>query len=153
MKLTSSAFDHEESIPKQYTCDGAGISPPLTISDIPPNAKSLALIMDDPDVPKSIRQDGIWDHWVIFNIPASTTHIAEAEEPSGTPGTGTANTTTYYGPCPPDREHHYFFNIYALDTLLDLPRGSTKNQVLEAMKGHVLAKAILIGLYKKEGVI
>jgi Raf kinase inhibitor-like YbhB/YbcL family protein len=152
MKLTSSAFDHEGSIPKQYTCDGEGISPPLYITDIPAETKSLALIMDDPDVPKSIRKDGIWDHWVVFNIPASTTYIAEAEEPSGTPGKGTANNTGYYGPCPPDREHRYFFNIYALDTLLELPGGSTKNQLLEAMNGHVLAKAILIGRYKKVGV-
>lgn len=150
MKLTSTAFQQEGRIPQKYTCDGAGINPPLTISDIPAGTASLVLIMDDPDVPKSIRQDGIWDHWIIFNIPASTTQIAEGKEPSGTHGIGTGKNTEYYGPCPPDGEHHYFFNLYALDTLLDLPRGSTKKQVIQTMEGHILAKAILIGRYKRE---
>lgn len=151
MKLTSSAFENECYIPKKYTCDGAGISPPLTITGIPTGTASLVLIMDDPDVPTSIRPDGIWDHWIVFNIPASTTQIAEGKEPAGTPGIGTNNNTVYEGPCPPEGDHHhYFINIYALDGLLDLPKGSTKKQIMEAMKNHILAKAILIGRYKRE---
>lgn len=150
MKLTSTAFDHEGYIPKKFTCDGAGTSPPLTINDIPSGTVSLALIMDDPDVPKSIREDGIWIHWVVFNIPATTALIEEGKEPSGTLGKGTSDAIGYEGPCPPDGEHHYFFNIYALDTRLDLKEGATKKEVMDAMKGHILAKAILIGRYKRE---
>ncbi|MEO8402527.1 MAG: YbhB/YbcL family Raf kinase inhibitor-like protein [Gammaproteobacteria bacterium] len=151
MKLTSTAFENEGNIPRNYTCDGAGISPPLTISNVPTDAVSLVLIMDDSDVPKSIRPDGIWDHWIVYNIPASTTEIAEGEEPAGVHGLGTGKNTNYYGPCPPDGMHRYYFNLYALDTRLDLPINSTKKQVMDAMKQHVLAKAILIGRYKKEG--
>ena len=105
MKLTSTAFEHQGKIPSKYTCDGANISPPLRLSDVPAQAKSLVLIMDDPDVPKRLRKDGMWDHWVVFNIPASLTEIKEGEEPEGTHGIGTSNNLDYYGPCPPDREH------------------------------------------------
>jgi len=150
MKLTSSAFQHEGNIPSRYTCDGEGISPPLTISGVPQMAKSLVLIMDDPDVPKNIRSDGIWDHWVVFNIPPNTTEIPEGQEPKGTPGVGTNNKTGYYGPCPPNGTHHYYFNLYALDTELSLPANSTKKEVLKALQEHVLAKTILLGYYKRE---
>lgn len=150
MKLTSTAFENEGNIPRKYTCDGDGISPPLSFSNIPSGTISFALIMDDPDVSTSVKEDGIWDHWVRFNIPATTTHIREGEQPAGTAGTGTGNNTQYQPPCPPDTQHHYYFNLYALDTLLDLPSGSTKKQVMDAMKGHILAKAILIGRYRKE---
>ncbi len=149
MKLTSSAFKHEESIPTQYTCDGANISPPLTISDIPSNTKSLVLIMDDPDVPKYIREDQMWDHWIVFNIPPNTTQIEEGKEPSGQHGLGTGKTLSYYGPCPPDGEHRYFFKLFALDSQLTLADKSTKKQVEEAMEGHVLAKAELMGVYSR----
>ena len=145
MKLTSTAFEHQGKIPSKYTCDGANISPPLRLSDVPAQAKSLVLIMDDPDVPKHLRQDGMWDHWVVFNIPVSLTELKEGEEPEGTHGIGTGNNLNYYGPCPPDREHRYFFKLYALDTELKLPEKAKKQQVEKAMEGHVLAKTELMG--------
>ena len=149
MKLTSTAFEHQGKIPSKYTCDGANISPPLRLSDVPAQAKSLVLIMDDPDVPKHLRQDGMWDHWVVFNIPVSLTELKEGEEPEGTHGIGTSNNLNYYGPCPPDREHRYFFKLYALDTELKLPEKAKKQQVEKAMEGHVLAKTELMGRYER----
>lgn len=149
MELTSSAFKQYENLPSKYTCDGAGISPPLTFSNVPKEAKSLVLIMEDPDVPKHIRADGMWDHWIIFNIPPETQTIPEGQPPEGIPGKGTADTLTYYGACPPDREHRYFFKLYAVDTLLDLAIGARKTDVLNAMAGHILATAELVGVYER----
>lgn len=149
MQLRSSAFDHSGSMPAKYTCDGKDVNPPLTISDVPAGARSLALIMDDPDVPKSIRTDGIWDHWIVFNIPAETREIAEGQEPAGVHGQGTSGNAEYHGPCPPDREHRYLFKLYALDQMLDLPAVSSKAAVEGAMEGHVLEQTELIGLYER----
>jgi Raf kinase inhibitor-like YbhB/YbcL family protein len=149
MKLTSPAFEHGGKIPSKYTCDGENINPPLTISDVPSEARSLVLIMDDPDVPKHLRGDGMWDHWVVFNIPATIRDIKEGKEPGGTPGIGTGGNLDYYGPCPPDREHRYFFKLYALDAELDLPEKTTKQGVERAMEGHVIAKAELMGRYER----
>jgi Raf kinase inhibitor-like YbhB/YbcL family protein len=149
MKLTSSAFSQGEKIPSIYTCDGDNINPPLEITGVPHDAKSLVLIMDDPDVPKNLREDGMWDHWVVFNIPPDTRIVEENSEPEGTPGTGTNGETGYFGPCPPDREHRYFFKLFALDTLLDLPEKSTKTAVENAMAGHVLFHAELMGRYER----
>ena len=150
MKLTSSVFKHEAKIPEKYTCDGRNINPPLSISDIPSGTKSLVLFLVDSDVPKHIRADGIWDHWLVFNIPPTTTDIAEGKEPAGVHGLGTGNNTNYYGPCPPDDYHHYYFSVFALDTMLDLPEKSTKKEIMQAMEGHVLAKAVLIGIYGRD---
>ncbi len=147
MKLTSSAFNQADSIPRNYTCDGANINPPLTITDVPTHAKSLVLILEDPDVPKYIREDQMWDHWIVFNIPPNTTQIEEGKEPIGQHGIGTGNNLNYYGPCPPDGEHRYFFKLYALDSELMLAEKSTKIQVEKAMEGHVLAKTELMGIY------
>jgi Raf kinase inhibitor-like YbhB/YbcL family protein len=149
MKLTSSAFSQGEKIPSIYTCDGDNINPPLEITGVPHDAKSLVLIMDDPDVPKNLREDGMWDHWVVFNIPPDTRIVEENSEPEGTPGTGTNGETGYFGPCPPDREHRYFFKLFALDTLLDLPEKTTKTAVENAMAGHVLFHAELMGRYER----
>ncbi len=149
MKLSSTAFSEGGSIPSQYTCDGDNISPPLTIKEVPENAKSLVLIMDDPDVPSNVRRDNMWDHWLVFNISPQTDTIPENEEPVGVPGKGTAGNLTYFGPCPPDREHRYFFKLYALDSLLTLEEGATKVMVEQAMVGHVLAEAQLMGRYEK----
>ena len=149
MKLKSSAFEHGGKIPSKHTCDGDNISPSLTISDVPSEAEKLVLIMDDPDVPRELREDGMWDHWVVFNIPASVCDIREGEEPSGTHGIGTGGNTDYFGPCPPDREHRYFFKLYAVDIALDLTEKSTKLQVENAMEGHVLATAELLGRYER----
>jgi Raf kinase inhibitor-like YbhB/YbcL family protein len=131
MKITSSAFQNAERIPEKYTCDGDQfLSPPLHITGIPETAQSLALVMDDPDVPKAFGHD-TFTHWVLFNIPPSTSRIPEGET-AGTPGVNTRGDARYTGPCPSsDYEpsiHRYFFKIYALDTMLDLPEGTTKKE-------------------------
>jgi hypothetical protein len=149
MKLTSPVFSHQGQIPSKYTCDGENINPPLNISEVPPSAKSLVLIMDDPDVPKRLRADGMWDHWIVFNIPPTVTEIAEGEESQGIHGIGTSKNLNYYGPCPPDREHRYFFKLYALDTELTLGEKATKLEVEQAMKDHILEKTELIGKYAR----
>lgn len=150
MKLTSTAFSEKGIIPSLYTCEGKNINPPLEISGVPANAKSLVLIMDDPDVPKTLRADGMYDHWVVFNIPPATRKIAENSTPHGVLGQNTGGKNQWIGPCPPDREHRYFFKLYALDKLLDLPAGSTKKQVEQAMKGHILAECQLMGRYEQK---
>lgn len=149
MKLQSPAFHDREIIPSLYTCEGKNIIPPLDISGVPPEAKSLVLIMDDPDVPKSLRPDGMYDHWVVFNIPPSVHKIHEGSPPPGVHGKSTHGKNQYTGPCPPDREHRYFFKLYALDTLLDLPQGATKKEVEHALRGHILAECQLLGRYEK----
>ncbi|MBI5022907.1 MAG: YbhB/YbcL family Raf kinase inhibitor-like protein [Candidatus Magasanikbacteria bacterium] len=150
-QLTSSAFQHNGVIPSRYTCDGKNISPPLAWSNVPPGTKSLALIMDDPDVPLQAKVP-VWDHWIIFNIPVTVTRIEEGKNPEGILGINTNGKNAYGGPCPPDREHRYFFKLYALDSLLTLEAGVTKQEVKEAMKGHVLAKTELIGLYNHDPI-
>lgn len=150
MKLTSSAFTNGSSIPSIYTCEGKGINPPLEFHDVPANAHCLVLLMDDPDVPSFVRSDQMWDHWVIFNIPPNTRSLAENATPPGVQGKNTSGKNKYEGPCPPDREHRYFFKLYALDTLLTLSANVTKKEVEQAMKGHILAEAHLIGKYDKK---
>lgn len=149
MELTSIAFENEGRIPIKYTCDGQNISPPLRISAVPSKARSLVLIMDDPDVPKNVRKDGMFDHWVVFNIPPDTREIPEGKEPEGIPGKGTTGRTGYYGPCPPDREHRYYFKLYALDTILDIPAVSDKRTVEQAMTDHVIDRSFLMGRYER----
>ena len=150
LSITSSAFESEGKIPSRYTCDDANVNPPLSISNVPDGAKSLVLIVEDPDVPTSIRPDGMWDHWLVFNIPPTTKVILEGVEPSGIAGIGTGGSRGYHGPCPPDREHRYFFKLFALDTTLDLKEGATKQQILNAIHGRVLAETELIGKYARK---
>jgi len=149
MMIKSSVFDPNQKIPSKYTCDGKNINPPLSISGVPEKARSIALIMEDPDVPMNVRQDGMWDHWVVYNISPHLKTIEEAKEPAGTPGTGTSGRTGYMGPCPPDREHRYFFKLFALDTELEIPAAATKQEVEKAMQGHILEKAELMGTYAR----
>lgn len=149
IKLTSPAFEHESVIPTKYTCDGEEINPKLNIEGTPQEAQSLTLIMDDPDVPLNIREDGMFDHWVRFNIPADTTKIEGDEEPEGLSGVNTAGKLGYFPPCPPDTEHRYIFKLYALDTELELEEGATKEEVEKAMEGHILDKTELIGTYER----
>lgn len=144
MQLTSAAFGHNEQIPSRYTCDGDDISPPLTLAGIPAGAVSLALIVDDPDAP-----GGTWVHWVEFNI-APVEEIAEGAVALGTQGSNSWGRTGYEGPCPPSGTHRYFFKVSALDVELDLEQGASKEQVLAAVEGHVLAQAELIGLYSRQ---
>jgi len=149
MQLSSPAFKENGRIPKLYTCEGKEFSPPLQIDHVPSDAKSLALIMDDPDVPKSLRADGMWDHWILFNILPTVRTIEENKAPLCKFGMTTSNRLEYVGPCPPDREHRYFFKLYALDTMLKLPSGVTKSQLEKEMKGHILAECRLMGRYVK----
>lgn len=145
----SPAFDNGGIIPSAYTCEGKNINPPLVISDVPKGAKSLAIIMDDPDVPASVRPDKMYDHWVIFNILPNTQNIEKGKPPQGIHGKNTGGKNQYTGPCPPDREHRYFFKLYALDQMLDLHAGVAKSDVEGAMKGHILQETELMGRYEK----
>lgn len=149
LTLQSPAFEHNSLIPGRFTCDGENIAPPLKISGVPAAARSLVLIMDDPDVPKNLRPDGMWDHWVKFNMPAKDMESGEGEEPSGTAGKGSGGNLGYNGPCPPDREHRYFFKLYALSGELSLAEGASKAEVEAAMAPHVIEQAELVGRYDR----
>lgn len=149
LELTSPSFKHGGKIPRKFTCDADNVSPELNISGVPPFADSLVLIMDDPDVPAAVRADQMWDHWVVFNIPPRTSRIPENSQPQGIPGKNTGGDLSYQGPCPPDREHRYFFRLYALNTKLSLRPGATKSEVLKAMEGHIMAETELMGTYTK----
>jgi Raf kinase inhibitor-like YbhB/YbcL family protein len=150
MKISSDSFEHGGIIPQKYTCDGDNAHPPLTFDGVPGEAKSLVLIMDDPDVPKDRIPSGVFDHWVVFNIPPRSHGVRETESAiEGTYGQNSREQNAYTGPCPPDREHRYFFKLYALDTQLALKKGAKKADVLEAIEGHVIAKAELMGKYNR----
>lgn len=154
LTLTSPAFEHGGKIPAHYTCDGTRtLSPALVWSVVPDGTVSLVLIMDDPDVPKAIKPDGVFDHWTLFNISPTTTEIPEGGS-VGSAGVNGAGSNAYTGPCPPPQyepsEHRYFFRLYALDIELPFASGATKTEVLAAMQGHVLAEAELMGRYKRQ---
>jgi hypothetical protein len=145
MTIESPAFKDNGPIPKQYTCDGKDINPPLVFRNIPPGTRSLALIVDDPDAPA-----GTWVHWVLWNIDPGAKEIKENSVPAGAlQGRNDFRRTSYGGPCPPSGTHRYFFKAYALDTVLNIDRNSTKQDLEKAMKGHVLAEARTVGLYKR----
>jgi Raf kinase inhibitor-like YbhB/YbcL family protein len=151
MQLTSPAFGQGQPIPKKYTCEGPDLSPPLKWSDAPEGTKSFALICDDPDAPV-----GTWVHWVIYDIPASTTQLQEGVPKAETAPGGAKQGINdfkrigYGGPCPPPgNPHRYFFRLYALDTELNLRGGATKGDLVKAMQGHILAEAQLMGTYKR----
>lgn len=149
MWLSSSVFQEGQLIPRRYTCQGIDISPPLSLGNIPPETQSLALIVEDPDVPLEVRKDGLWIHWVIFNVPPTCVEWEEGVFGIGVVGTHTGKKIGYMGPCPPDREHRYFFKLYALDSSLKLTEGVTREEVLKEMEGHILAKACLMGRYEQ----
>jgi Raf kinase inhibitor-like YbhB/YbcL family protein len=155
LTLTSSAFMHDGPIPKLYTCQGKDVSVPLAWSSLPAGTRSLALIVDDPDAPDPAAPKMTWVHWVLYDIPADATGLAQAvkaaELPKGTrEGLNDWGRTGYGGPCPPIGRHRYFFKLYALDAALpDLGR-PTKAKLEQAMRGHVLAKFELVGTYQKE---
>lgn len=155
LKITSSAFEAKEPIPGRHTCDGEDLSPALAWSGVPEGARSLALIMDDPDAPP-----GTWIHWVLYDLPGEATGLPEGvpkEEKleSGAAqgqcwGVDSFSRVGYYGPCPPPgAPHRYFFKLYALDTVLGLAPRASKAEVLKAMEGHVLAQAELMGTYER----
>lgn len=147
MLITSTAFDHNEMIPSNYTCDGQGLNPPLNIDDVPEKTQSFALILDDPDAP-----GGDFVHWVVWNIPADTKEILGDSIPKGaTEGLNSGGRNGYLPPCPPSGIHHYQFKLYALDKMLLLPPEADKNALLQEMEGHILEREEITGLYKKQG--
>jgi Raf kinase inhibitor-like YbhB/YbcL family protein len=145
MKITSSAFQEGGNIPSKFSCDGANTSPHLQISDVPSAAKSLVLIMDDPDAPS-----GLFTHWTAWNISPQTSAIPEGSTPKGVQGTNDFGKSGYGGPCPPSGTHRYYFKIFARDRELDLPFGAKRGQLDAAMKGHVIAQGELMGRYSRK---
>lgn len=150
IKLTSAAFKEGQPIPRAYTCDGVNVSPPLEWSGVPANAKTLAIVCDDPDAPA-----GTWVHWVLYNLPASNIGLVENVpttenlKAGGFQSTNDFEKIGYGGPCPPGGTHRYFFKLYALDGELSLPAGATKAETLKAMEGHIVAQTQLMGTYSR----
>ncbi len=150
MKLTSTAFSEGGMIPAQYTCNGPDVSPPLNWEDVPEETKSMALIADDPDAPV-----GTWVHWVLYNLPTDSRELQEDLPktkvlPNGAmQGTNDFRKIGYNGPCPPGGTHRYFFKLYALDEMVDLNPGARKKDLLDAMKGHILAECQLMGKFSR----
>lgn len=150
-QLTSSAFGAGDPIPRKYTCDDHDISPPLEWSDPPQGTQSFALIADDPDAPV-----GTWVHWLLYNLPAATCALAEAVPPDAELTDGSRHgrnswgRPSYGGPCPPGGTHRYFFKLYALDTEPELAAGASKEELLQAMEGHILATTETMGTYTRQ---
>jgi len=150
MEIVSKAFNDGQRIPDRHTCQGAGISPELSFSSTPRGTVTLALVLEDPDAPS-----GVFTHWVVYNIPPSSTGLADGIPPGqlvdGTlQGKNDMGKNGYYGPCPPPgRLHHYNFHLYALDNAPGLPNGASKKQLLAALQGHILAQARLTGTYQR----
>jgi Raf kinase inhibitor-like YbhB/YbcL family protein len=145
MKISSSAFKNGANIPSQFTCDGSDKNPTLQIEGIPAGAKTLALIVDDPDAPS-----GLFTHWLVWNIPPQTSSVAEGVPPKGVQGTNDFGKSAYGGPCPPSGTHRYFFKIFALDREVDLPAAAKRKDVDAKISGHVIAQGELMGRYSKE---
>src|SRR6266478_387435 len=145
MKITSSVFQQGGNIPSKFSCDGANTNPPLQISDVPPEAKSLVLIVDDPDAPS-----GLFTHLAVWNISPQTSAIGEGSTPKGVQGTNDFGRSGYGGPCPPSGSHRYYLKIFALDRDLDLPSGAKRSHLDAAMKGHVVAEGELMGRYARK---
>lgn len=149
--ISSSAFKDGERIPSKYTCDGENVNPEIRIQGVPEGTVSLVLVMDDPDIPDSVKQSrGIekFDHWAVYNIPADTTVIPEGEI-VGTGGLNGRGSTAYTGPCPPDREHRYFFRVYALSGTLNFIQAPTLDELEEVAKSSALESATLMGRYER----
>ncbi|HXT64836.1 MAG TPA: YbhB/YbcL family Raf kinase inhibitor-like protein [Pyrinomonadaceae bacterium] len=150
LKLTSTAFKEGEPIPRGYTCDGANVSPPLEWTGVPKSAKTIAIIADDPDAPS-----GTWVHWVLYNLSAEglglieNTPATETLTGGGVQGKNDFGKIGYGGPCPPSGTHRYFFKFYALDSGLSLQAGATKAEIEQAMQGHIVGQAQLMGTYHR----
>ena len=155
MRLTSTVFGHNAAIPRLYTCDGKDVSPPLAWSGVPAGAKSLVMIVDDPDAPDPAAPTMTWVHWVLYDMPPSATGLAQGiaprELPAGThEGLNDWKRTGYGGPCPPVGRHRYFHKLYALDVVLPDLGKPTKAALEKAMRGHVLAQTELVGTYQRK---
>lgn len=145
MQIFSPAFLNNQNIPGKYTCDGEGVNPPLEFKDVPSDAKSLVLIVDDPDA-----SSGTWVHWTLWNIDPATTLIAENSlPPKVIAGQTSSGQNLYGGPCPPSGTHRYFFKLYALDSKLSISSFSLKEDLEKAMQGHIISQAELVGLYSR----
>ena len=144
MKISSTAFANNGKIPKKYTCDGTGISPPLKISSVPKNAKSLALIVDDPDAP-----NGAFTHWIVWKISPKKTQFGEGEKKGFVEGATDLGKPGYVGLCPPSGEHRYVFKLFALDSQVDISNKSTKQELVTTMQNHIIQTATLIGKYSR----
>lgn len=152
--LTSPAFTNGDAIPVKYTCEGENVSPPLKWKGVPENARSLVLILDDPDAPDPDDPKMTWVHWVLYNISPDTTSLSEGASSDNLPpgaeeGLNGWQKTSYGGPCPPIGRHRYFHKLYALDTVLQDLNKPTKSRIEAAMKGHIIKKTELVGTYKK----
>jgi len=155
LTLSSPAFGPGGEIPELFTCEGRDVSPPLSWTGVPSEAKSLALIVDDPDAPDPKAPKRTWVHWVLYDLPPTATGLAQAVSPSELPagtrqGTNDSKRTGYGGPCPPIGRHRYFHKLYALDVVLPDLGAATKAELEAAMKGHVIAQAELMGTYQKK---
>ena len=154
LTISSPAFTDGAEMDAKYTCEGQDVSPPLAWSGVPKEAKSLVLIVDDPDAPDPKAPQRVWVHWVLYDLPADATGLAEDANRTGLPkgtkvGINDWERSDYGGPCPPIGRHRYFHKLYALDTTLADLKDPTKADVVEAMKGHVLAEAQIVGTYEK----
>lgn len=147
LKITSSAFTNGASIPAKYTCDAQNPpNPPLAFSGVPKNAKSLVLIVEDPDVPTNLMPSGIFEHWIVMDIAPGTKGFAEGKGPQGVNGMGKPG---FVGPCPPDREHRYFFALYAMDATVGDAKITSRKEFEDSMKPHIIEKAEYMGRYAK----
>lgn len=156
LRITSESFEHDGAIPTKHTCEGVDVSPPLAWSGVPANAKSLVLIVDDPDAPDPKAPKMTWVHWVVYDIPKTATGLPEDAAREGLPdgareGRNDWKHVGWRGPCPPIGRHRYFHKLYALDTTLPDLGQPDKAAVERAMRGHVLAEATLVGTYAKRG--
>jgi Raf kinase inhibitor-like YbhB/YbcL family protein len=157
MKLTSPSFDHNGTMPSTYTCDGSNISPALKWTNAPQNTKSFVLIVDDPDASSAVasvkeKPAKVWVHWILLDIPSNIDHLAE-NLPSSDFKQGSTDFNgkqQWGGPCPPSGTHHYQFTLYALDIMLNLPAGTSKEELIAAMNGHILEQTTLIGTYQRK---
>jgi len=144
LELSSPAFEDDGTIPAKYTCDGDGINPPIEIHNIPDDAETLALIVEDPDAP-----GGVFDHWLMWNIQPED--LIEENTIPGISGNNSAGKTGYHPPCPPKGSHRYYFHVYALDIELDLPVHVSKKDLKKAMESHILAEGTIMGRYERQG--
>ena len=152
LSISSTAFADHAEIPRRYTCQGSNVSPPLAWGGVPANARSLVLIVDDPDAPDPAAPQRTWVHWLLYNLPVSSDGLPEAVRslPAATlEGSNDWQRTGYGGPCPPIGRHRYFHKLYALDVVLPDLKRPTKAQLEHAMRGHILAEAHLVGTYRK----
>lgn len=153
--LTSTVFNNGKEIPSAYTCEGQGALPPLAWSGAPAGSKSFVLIVDDPDAPDPAAPRKVWLHWLVYNLPPTTTAIASSNDPQLPAGTlrgmNDSRRLEYHPPCPPIGRHRYYFRLYALDTMLPDLREPARAQLETAMAGHILGEAVLLGTYQKKG--